>query len=123
MPSASTAASAGWRLLVGRSLRSVKVMACPTSPSSAAARAFWDANVPLVKHLNPSFGFLLRAAPQLEPYLVVEYDLAYKVKVPLVGLDADAIERKMDELVRAADEMPRSPLQSGAAMLQPSVIE
>ena len=98
-------------------------MACPTSPSSAAARAFWDANVQSVKHLHPEFGFLLRAAPQLEPYLVAEYDLAYKVKVPLAGLSVEQIERKLAELVAAADEMPRSAAQSGAAALQPSVIE
>lgn len=116
--------STAWRALVGRSLRSVKVMACPTAPSSAAARAFWDANVPVVKHLHPGFGFMLRAAPGCaEPYLVVEYDLAYKVRVPLGSMDAAAIERKMGEIVAAAEDMPRSPLQSGAVALQPSVIE
>lgn len=112
-----------WRVGLGRGLRSVKVMACPTSPSSAAARAFWDAHVATVKHLHPEFGFLLRAAPELEPYLVAEYDLAYKVKVPLVGMSVAQIERKLEELVAAADEVPRSPAQSGAAVLQPSVIE
>ena len=112
-----------WRVGLGRGLRSVKVMACPTSPSSAAARGFWDAHVAAVKHLHPEFGFLLRAAPSLEPYLVAEYDLAYKVKVPLAGMSVAQIEQKLEELVAAADEVPRSPAQSGAAVLQPSVIE
>jgi hypothetical protein len=41
--------------------------------------------------------------------------------VPLAGLDEAAIEQKMEELVRAADEMPKSPLQSGAVELMKSV--
>lgn len=113
--------ASSWRIQIGKSLRSVKFLACPTSPSSAAARTFWDNNLSLIKHLNPSFGFLLRAAPNLEPYLIAEYDLAYKVKVPLAGLDEAAIEQKMEELVRAADEMPKSPLQSGSVELMKSV--
>jgi hypothetical protein len=33
------------------------------------------------------------------------------------------IERKLEEIVAAADEVPRSPAQSGAAVLQAPVIE
>ena len=110
-----------WKIAIGRSLRSVKFIACPTSSSSAATRSFWDNNITLVKHLNPSFGFLLRAAPDVEPYVIAEYDLAYKVKISLSGLDESGIEQKMEELVRAADEMPKSPLQSGAIELMKSV--
>ena len=62
-------------------------------------------------------------APSLEPYLVAEYDLAYKVKVPLAGMSVAQIERKLEEIVAAADEVPRSPAQSGAAVLQQPVIE
>lgn len=62
-----------WRTLIGRNLQSVKLFACPTGASSAAARTFYEANYNVVKHLNPAFPFMIRAMPNVEPYLVVEY--------------------------------------------------
>ena len=62
-----------WRTLIGRNAQSVKLFACPTSASSAAARTFYEANYNVVKHLNPTFPFMIRAMPNVEPYLVVEY--------------------------------------------------
>lgn len=66
-------ASQPWRVAIGRSVASVKFMCCPTSASSATARNFWDVNYRLVKHLNPTLPFMIRAAPDLDPYVIVEY--------------------------------------------------
>lgn len=116
-------ATAGWRRLIGRNLQSVKVMACPKSESSAAARQFWDKNYNVVKHLNPTFPFMIRAVPEVEPYMMVEYDWNYKAKVPLSGLDVAGIEKKIEQAVEIGNEMPRSAHQSLKPHILPSVVE
>lgn len=91
-----------WRAAVGRSMASLKIMACPESGSSAAARcvpqralpihsvaepltllkiyyfiscrAFWANNYQTVKQMNPTFPFMIRAAVNTPtPYMIVEY--------------------------------------------------
>lgn len=116
-------ASGAWRTLIGRNLQSIKLMACPNSESSAAARSFYERNFNVVKHLNPTFPFMIRPMPNQQPYLIVEYDFCNKVKIPLDGLDSDGIERKFQQAVEVGEEMPRSAGQSLATNFLPSVVE
>jgi len=76
-----------------------------------------------VKHLNPRFPFQIRPNPDAEPFLIVEYDFARKVKIPVAGMKAEEIDAKLAEAVAVGDRMPRAYHQSIAPFVLPAVIE
>jgi hypothetical protein len=100
----------------------------PVFPPSPSRSTFWEKNYAQVLHLHPSFSFMLRPAPEMAPYMLVEYgacdtqsllpallfpspnalppaprshaDYAHSVKVSLEGLDEAAIEKKVSNAAR-----------------------
>ena len=80
---------------LGKNVRSVKFLLCPTSPSSAPAREFFVETYNVVKHLNPNLPYMIRPWPGDSPSLVIEYDYAENAQVPLLGLDKAGLEKKV----------------------------
>jgi hypothetical protein len=101
----------------------------PVFSPSPSRSTFWEKNYAQVLHLHPSFSFMLRPAPEMAPYMLVEYgacdtlsllrrhlsfpspnalppaprsraDYAHSVKVSLEGLDEAAIEKKVSNAAR-----------------------
>lgn len=80
---------------LSKSVRSVRFLLCPTSPSSAVGRDFFDSTYNVVKHLNPTLPYMVRPWPGDSPSVVIEFDYGEKAQVPLVGLSREALERKV----------------------------
>ena len=76
----------------------------PASRSSPARSTFFFAHYNQVKTISPNFGFQIRHA-DADPYMVIAYDFGETAKVPLAGLQAGDIARK----VRAGSAPPRAP--------------
>lgn len=135
-----------WKAFLSRNLQSVKFMACPTAPSSEGVRSFWINNYNEIKHLNPRFPFMLRANPDADPYVLIEYgasdaaawpprfpypsptlfrcaDYALKEKIMLPNLTAEQVEDRIRQAVIAGEEKPRSYWQSKAPLRLPTVVE
>ncbi len=73
-------------------LKLVLVLRLPCNfflPLLNSCSGFWDKNYPLVKHLNPTFQFMLRAAPEVDPYMMVEYGESLRARAQgwLVGVE------------------------------------
>ena len=116
---------ASWMRTLSKSVSSVRFYACPVSESSAAARCvkqrlpctriehaappvsssrpaarlpsrstFFFAHYNQVKTISPNFGFQIRHA-DADPYMVIAYDFGETAKVPLAGLQASDIARKV----------------------------
>lgn len=73
--------------------------------------------------MNPRFPLMLRANPDGEPYMFVEYDFGKKVKVELAGLTAEQIDAKLQAAVVAGDSMPRAFHQSVEPLRLPTVVD
>ena len=91
----ASSASAAWIRQLGQTVRSVKFMLCPASASSKPAMEFFTGSYNVVKHLNPTLPYMIRAAPGQSPVMVVEFDFGEKAFVPLDGLDVAGVERKV----------------------------
>ena len=76
-----------------------------------------------MKLLNPRFPFMLRANPEGEPYMFVEYDFGKKVRVELAGLSEAQIDAQLEAAVKAGDAMPRAFYQSVEPLRLPTVVD
>ena len=116
------------------------MLACPSSPRSAAARNWYAGAYAEVKALNPRFPFLLRAVAEAgdgavggasaaaaaagaPPRLFVEYDFGAKTTIDLAGLTEEQIDAKLREAVLAGESMPRAFHQSQAPLRLPTVVD
>ena len=97
----ASAASAAWMRTIGSNVRSVKFLLCPASAASKPAMDFFTGSYNVVKHLNPTLPYAVRAAPGKDPMVVFEFDFGQKAFVPLGGLDAAGVERKVRVRARA----------------------
>ena len=96
-----------WRALVSKRLHELRIVCCAEAPSSAPVRSYLRNNYEILKTLNPTFPFLVRAAEDT-PYVVATYGLGHTETRDLDGLDEAAVEKTFAELVALGEQHPRS---------------
>ena len=95
----------------------------PPVPPSAPRSSWYTSSYADVKLLNPRFPFMLRANPEGEPYMFIEYDFGKKVRVELAGLSEAQIDAQLEAAVKAGDAMPRAFYQSVEPLRLPTVVD
>ncbi|KAJ8492299.1 hypothetical protein OPV22_014020 [Ensete ventricosum] len=91
-----------WRELLSRNIKELRFLFCQTSPASAHTREFVYKNYKDLKTLNPKLPILIRECRGVEPQLWARYDIGVERCVRLDGLTEADINKKLEELAKAA---------------------
>ena len=71
------------------------------------ARDFVMSSYQELKKTNPRFPILVRESSNAEARLLARYDFGVEEAVSVEGLDKGAIAKKLEELVKKGETMPR----------------
>jgi len=96
-----------WKAL-STAMQELRIHMCQTSAASKGARDFVMGSYAEIKKANPEFPILVREASGTEAKLIARYDFGAEKAVSVQGLDAAGVTKKLQELIKAGDSMPKS---------------
>ena len=102
------AAGMSWRTTISKNLQELRFQFCQTSEGSKGVRDFIFAHYQEMKKANPRFPFLIRECERLPARAIARFDYGKEIPVPLDGLDKDAVDKRLAEVVSWGSVMPRS---------------
>ncbi|XP_072992294.1 NADH dehydrogenase [ubiquinone] 1 alpha subcomplex subunit 2 [Typha latifolia] len=94
-----------WRGHLSRNLKELRFLYCQSSPGSTQTREFVHRNYKDLKTLNPKLPILIRECSGVEPQIWARYDIGVERYVRLDGLTEAQISKKLEELVKAGEEL------------------
>ena len=97
-----------WRTTISKNLQELRFQFCQTSEGSKGVRDFIFAHYQEMKKANPRFPFLIRECERLPARAIARFDYGKEIPVPLDGLDKDAVDKRLAEVVSWGSVMPRS---------------
>ncbi|KAK9839815.1 hypothetical protein WJX81_003522 [Elliptochloris bilobata] len=103
-----------WRTTIGKNLQELRFQFCQTSEGSKGVREFIFAHYQEMKKANPRFPFLIRECERLPARAIARFDFGKEIPIPLDGLDKDAVDKRLAEVVGWGTVMPRSTESEGS---------
>lgn len=98
---------------MSKNLQELRILLSQTSPGSQGARDFVLSSYQELKKTNPKFPILVRESSSAEARLLARYDFGVEEAVSVEGLDKATISKKLQELVKKGESMPRSTESEG----------
>ncbi|KAK9907539.1 hypothetical protein WJX75_005564 [Coccomyxa subellipsoidea] len=94
-------------------MQELRILLSQTSPGSQGARDFVLSAYQELKKANPKFPILVRESSNAEARLLARYDFGVEEAVSVEGLDKGTVSKKLEELVKKGESMPRSTESEG----------
>lgn len=92
---------------MSKNLQELRFQFCQTSEGSKGVRDFILSSYHELKKANPRFPLLVRECKDLPARAIARFDFGEEVFVPLDGLDRDGVDKRLAEVVRMGETMPR----------------
>lgn len=97
-----------WRSALSKNLQELRIHLCQTGKESQGARDFVHSSYQELKKANPTFPILIRECSGVQARMIARYDYGIEEAVSIDGIDKGAISRKLEELVKKGESMPKS---------------